>query len=76
MSGSRVSYNFRFGYVKITDLGSQKKRYYAILWRGSNMVASKRNFSTATEATEYGHEARKKSRLLKGLFGDDDDISE
>lgn len=75
MSGLRVSHNFRFGYIKVMDLGSRTKRYYAILWRGANMRASKQNFGTATEATEYGHEARKKSRLLRGLFGGDNDVS-
>jgi hypothetical protein len=42
------------------------------------MQASKRGFDTATEAAEYGHQTRRKSRLLRRLFEkeENDDLHE
>ncbi len=74
----RATFDFRQGYVKIRDLGSRIKRYHAILWNGPRLTVSKKHFKTATEAGEYGHETRKRSRLLRGLFKkeENDDIHE
>lgn len=37
------------------------------------MQVSKKTFGTATEAAEYGHKTRRKSRLLRRLFEKDED---
>jgi hypothetical protein len=74
----RATFDWRQGYIKVKDLATGEKKYHGILWRGANMQASKKGFATATEASEYGHEARKKTRLLRRLFEkeENDDLHE
>ncbi len=69
----RATFDWKNGYVKVMDLATRIKRYHAILWSGPRMQVSKKTFGTATEAAEYGHKTRRKSRLLRRLFEKDED---
>lgn len=69
----RATFDWRNGYIKVMDLSSHVKKYHAILWRGPKMQASKQSFPTATEAARYGHQTRKRSRLLRRLYEKDED---
>lgn len=74
----RATLDWKNGYIKVKDISTGEKKYHAILWKGKNMQASKKGFRTATEASEYGHNTRKRSRLLSRLFEkeENDDIHE